>query len=172
MPLKSSRKDVSTYVNVRQASAGVFLPEAESTRMNEMTKKVLCAVDDSEHSKIAVAVAGELAKATGAELTILAVNALTGIPRGGMAYAWEDSDLKRILDSASAIAKKAGVSDPKTASVNSRDAARSIVVYAEDNDIDHIVVGTGGKGGVARLVLGSVSQDVIARAHCLVTVAR
>ena len=48
-----------------------------------MTKKVLCAVDDSEHSKIAVAVAGELAKATGAELTILAVNALMGIPERG-----------------------------------------------------------------------------------------
>ena len=81
VPLKSSRKDVSTYVNVRQlatASAGVFLAEAESTKMNEMTKKVLCAVDDSEHSKIAVAVAGELAKATGAELTLLAVNAAIG----------------------------------------------------------------------------------------------
>ena len=51
-----------------------------------MTKKVLCAVDDSEHSKIAVAVAGELAKATGAELTLLAVNAALGIPaRGGIA---------------------------------------------------------------------------------------
>ena len=138
-----------------------------------MTTKVLCAVDDSEHSKIAVAVAGELAKATGAELTLLAVNALMGIPaRGGIAYVWEDSDLKRILDSASAIARKAGVSDPKTASAKSRDAARAIVVYAEDNDIDHIVVGTGGKGGVTRLMLGSVSQDVIGRAHCRVTVAR
>ena len=69
--------------------------------------------------------------------------------------------MKRILDSATAIAKKAGVSDPKTASGKSRDVARAIVVYAENNDIDHIVVGTGGKGGVARLVLGSVSQDVI-----------
>ena len=81
-----------------------------------MTKKVLCAVDDTEHSKIAVAVAGELAKATGAELTLLAVNVPMGSPgRGGIAYAWEDSDLKRVLDSATAIAKKAGVSDPKTA---------------------------------------------------------
>ena len=134
-----------------------------------MVKKILCAVDDSEHSKIAVAVAGEIAKATGAELTLLAVNAPTGKPAS---YAWEDSDLKRILDSASAIAKKAGVSDPKTASGKHRDVARAIVVYAEDNDIDHIVVGTGGKGGVTRLVLGSVSQDVINRAHCPVTVAR
>jgi nucleotide-binding universal stress UspA family protein len=133
-----------------------------------MVKKILCAVDDSEHSKIAVAVAGEIAKATGAELTLLAVNAPTGKPAS---YAWEDSDLKRLLDSAAAIAKKAGVSDPKTASGKHRDVARAIVVYAEDNDIDHIVVGTGGKGGVTRLVLGSVSQDVINRAHCPVTVA-
>ena len=89
-----------------------------------------------------------------------------------MVFAWEDADLKRVLDGATAIAKEAGVSAPKMASVKSRDAARSIVVYAEDNDIDHIVVGTGGKGGVARLMLGSVSSDVIARAHCPVTVAR
>ena len=56
--------------------------------------------------------------------------------------------------------------------MQSRDAARSIVVYAEDNDIDHIVVGTGGKGAATRMMLGSVSSDVIARAHCPVTVAR
>ena len=48
-----------------------------------MTKKILCAVDDTEHSKIAVAVAGELAKATGAELTLLAVNVPMGNPAGG-----------------------------------------------------------------------------------------
>jgi nucleotide-binding universal stress UspA family protein len=139
-----------------------------------MTKKILCAVDDTEHSNIAVAVAGELAKATGAELTLLAVNVPVGGPaRGGiMIFAWEDADLQRVLDGATAIAKKAGVSDPKTVSVQSRDAARAIVVYAEDNDIDHIVVGTGGKGAATRLMLGSVSSDVIARAHCPVTVAR
>jgi nucleotide-binding universal stress UspA family protein len=139
-----------------------------------MTKNVLCAVNDTEHSNIAVAVAGELAKATGAELTLLAVNELLGGAGSGgcKLYAWEDADLRRVLDGATAIAKKAGVSAPKTASVKSRDAARSIVLYAEDNDIDHIVVGTGGKGGMARLILGSVSSDVIARAHCPVTVAR
>jgi nucleotide-binding universal stress UspA family protein len=139
-----------------------------------MIKKMLCAVDDTEHATSAVAVAAELAKATGAELTLLAVNVPVGGPaRGGiMIFAWEDADLKRVLDGASAIAKKAGASEPKTASVQSRDAARSIVVYAEDNDIDHIVVGTGGKGAATRLMLGSVSSDVIARAHCPVTVAR
>ena len=44
-----------------------------------MIKKVLCAVDDTEHSKSAVALATELAKAMGAELTLLVVN----VPVGG-----------------------------------------------------------------------------------------
>ena len=77
-----------------------------------------------------------------------------------------------MLDSATAVAKNAGVSAPKTTSVISRDVARAAVVYGEDNGIDHIVVGSGGKGGLSRLMLGSISSDVIARAHCPVTVAR
>lgn len=139
-----------------------------------MTHKVLCAVDDTGHSESAIAQAAELAKATGADLTLLAVNLPAGGDgRGGIIeYTWEDSDEKRVLDNASAVASKAGISNPKTVSVRSRDAARSIVVYAEDNGIDHIVVGTGGKGNIARLVLGSVSSSVVARAHCPVTVAR
>lgn len=140
-----------------------------------MTKKILCAVDDTEHSKSAVALAAQLANAMGAELTLLAVNELVGSVggKGGIAgYLWQDADVKRILDSATAAAKTAGVSEPKTASGKTRDVARGIVVFAEDNDVDHIVVGTGGKGGVPRLMLGSVSRDVVFRAHCPVTVAR
>ena len=117
-----------------------------------------------------------MAAAMGAELTLLAVNELMGGyggKGGGIStYLWEDADVKRVLDSAAAAAKKAGVSAPKAASAKSRDAARAIVVFAEDNGIDHIVVGTGGKGGVSRLMMGSVSRDVVFRAHCPVTVAR
>lgn len=41
-------------------------------------KKILCAVDDAEHSKGAIALAAEMAKAANAELTLLAVNPLMG----------------------------------------------------------------------------------------------
>ena len=54
----------------------------------------------------------------------------------------------------------------------SREAAAAIVQYAEENGFDHIVLGTGDKRGVSRLVLGSVAADVAGRAHCSVTVAR
>lgn len=139
-----------------------------------MTMKILCAVDDTDYSKAAVAVTAELAKTMDAEVTLLAVNQLLGgFGHGGMStYLWDSAALKRVLDTAMAAAKKAGVKAPKTASVKSRDVGRAIVVYAEENGMDHIVVGTGGKSGVSRLMLGSISSDVLARAHCPVTVAR
>jgi nucleotide-binding universal stress UspA family protein len=139
-----------------------------------MTKKILCAVDDTEYTQAAVAVAADLAKAMDAEVTFLAVNQLLGgYGKGGLStYLWESPVVERVLESATAAAKKAGATKLKTATMKSRDVGRAIVVFAEDNDIDHIVVGTGGKGGVTRLMLGSVSHDVLSRAHCPVTVAR
>ena len=56
--------------------------------------------------------------------------------------------------------------------LRSRDAAAAVVQYAEENGFDHIVVGTGDKRGLSRLVLGSVAADIAARAHCTVTIAR
>ena len=138
-------------------------------------KKILCAVDGSEHSDHAVALAAQLAKAMGAELTLLAVNELMGGVggKGGVApYLWDKSELQHVLDSAAAVAEKAGVSDAKKETMKSRDVARTVVVFAEDHGIDHIVIGTAGRGGVARLMLGSISRDVVFRAHCPVTVTR
>jgi nucleotide-binding universal stress UspA family protein len=140
-----------------------------------MTTNILCAVDDTEYSKTAVALAAGLANALSAELTLFAVNELIGGAggKGGTAaYRWDSGDLQRVLDSATATAKQSGCSNAKAADVKSRDVARAIVIYAEDNGFDHIVVGTGGKSGLSRLMLGSVSRDMVARAHCAVTVAR
>ena len=132
-------------------------------------KKILCAVDKSEHAKTAAALAAQMAKAMGAELTLLAVNELEGV--GGVSYLWDDAELEFVLENAKAAAEEAGALDPKTESVIGRDVARAIVAVAEENGFDHIVVGRTGKGGVRRLMLGSVSSDVVNRAHCPVTVA-
>ena len=50
--------------------------------------------------------------------------------------------------------------------------AESIVLYAEDHGIDHIVVGHRGHSLFERWLLGSVAWQVIAYAPCAVTVVR
>lgn len=140
-----------------------------------MPAKILCAVDDSEHSRHAVTVAAQLAKAMNANLTLLAVNQLLGGSGGKsaiLAKIWEKEELGKILDGATAAAKQAGIAAPKTESIVSRDVGRAIVSFAEEQGVDHIVVGSGGKGAVSRLMIGSVSRDVVDRAHCPVTIAR
>jgi len=50
--------------------------------------------------------------------------------------------------------------------------AEQIVRYAEDDGIDHIVVGHRGHTLFERWLIGSVARQVIAYAHCAVTVVR
>jgi nucleotide-binding universal stress UspA family protein len=50
--------------------------------------------------------------------------------------------------------------------------ANTIVGYAEDHDVDHVVMGSHGRSGVTRILLGSVAETVIRRSPVPVTVAR
>jgi nucleotide-binding universal stress UspA family protein len=136
--------------------------------------KILCAVDDNEHSKAALDLAGKLSDALKADLTILAVNQVVGgYGRSGPpASLWSDKEAENVLSAAAKEAKSAGATNVKTVCVESRDLPLAITHYAEANGIDHIVVGNGGKGAISRMMLGSVSRDVMSRAHCPVTVAR
>jgi len=50
--------------------------------------------------------------------------------------------------------------------------AREIVDFAEANDISQIVIGSHGRTGASRVLLGSVAQTVVRRAPTPVTVVR
>jgi len=137
-----------------------------------MTRKILCPTDGTDHSNQAVIQAAELAAKFGAALTLCVVNVAHGGARGPIIKHWEDDAVAKILDDATALAASHGVADVHRVDIVSREAAAGIVGYAEENGYDHIVMGTGDKRGVSRLVLGSVAADVSGRAHCTVTVAR
>ena len=51
-------------------------------------------------------------------------------------------------------------------------AARTIVRYADEHEVDRIVIGSHGRSGVSRILLGSVAETVVRRAPCPVTVVR
>ena len=54
----------------------------------------------------------------------------------------------------------------------SPNAAETIVDYAKDLHADVIVVGTHGRSGVSRLLMGSVAEHVVRSAPCPVLVVR
>jgi len=50
--------------------------------------------------------------------------------------------------------------------------AQEILEYVERNPIDHVVIGSHGRSGVARILLGSVAEVVVRRSPVPVTVVR
>ena len=137
-----------------------------------MAGKILCPVDGSDHAAKGLALAAELARLKGAHLTICAINLALGGARGPTINHWKDAEVDDLLAKAEAAAIAAGATDVGTAVLLSTAAGPAIIAYAEEIGADHIVMGTGDKRGVKRLVLGSVAAEVAGQAGCSVTVAR
>jgi nucleotide-binding universal stress UspA family protein len=56
--------------------------------------------------------------------------------------------------------------------VTDKSIPHAIVKYAEDHDIDLTVVGTRGRSGLMRMVLGSVASSVVIYCSCPVLTIR
>lgn len=56
--------------------------------------------------------------------------------------------------------------------VETGNPARAIVEYAEESGVDHVVMGSHGRSGVSRILLGSVAESVVRRATVPVTIVR
>ncbi len=143
-----------------------------------MTKKLLCATDGSHSSDKAVVHAIEVAKTCGAALAFLTVDSLTA-ERAAGTYFWDsklldagDALVHRELGAARKAAEAAGLPGAACVTTTGRDTAQAIVAYAEAHGYDHIVLGSAGRTGLDRLMLGSVAQGVVAKAHCPVTIVR
>lgn len=50
--------------------------------------------------------------------------------------------------------------------------AQEIVDFADSNDVDHVVMGSRGRSGVTRILLGSVAEVVVRHSSVPVTVVR
>lgn len=50
--------------------------------------------------------------------------------------------------------------------------SREIVSFAEENDVTQVIIGSHGRRGVSRVLLGNVAEKVVRRAPTTVTVVR
>jgi nucleotide-binding universal stress UspA family protein len=71
------------------------------------------------------------------------------------------------------IANNEGISDVKTETfIDVKSVIGSIIDYASRKDIDLIVIGTKGRTGLQRFLMGSVANGVVQHAHCPVLLVR
>jgi nucleotide-binding universal stress UspA family protein len=141
-------------------------------------KRICCPVDFSDASRAALEVAADLARRTGASLTLLHAYPIPGytLPDGSVVASptmmqelagaadlhlaeWR-ADAERL--GAPAVTAEKVVGEP----------AREIVAWVHANGNDLLVLGTHGRSGLEHALLGSVAERVIRKAGCAVLTVR
>ena len=141
-----------------------------------MSQHVLVPVDGSPPSRAALAYARE--QFSDARLTLLYVIDPMADYSRRRAYPGytSDDEYKSEREKGEAILESLEETLPTEVTVETAlDAgkpARVIVRYADDHDVDGIVLGSHGREGPIRYLLGSVTEDVVRRAGVPVTVVR
>lgn len=137
-----------------------------------MLKHSLVGYDGSESSQQAFRFAMEVARACGGRVRVVSV---LQVAEGGdtCALMMTDASAQRAQD----LLDELKTLEPDAASLIDLEVAHGspgdvLLNQVQQHDIDHIVIGHTARGTLARWLLGSVSGDVLARAHVPVTVVR
>lgn len=137
-----------------------------------MIERILLPTDGSEAAENAVDRAYELAEKFDAKLHALYVIEMEALPT----FANLDSEpvreahRRRAEDLLAEIEENAPDGVDVTTVIEEGHAEKYIVEYAEENDIDVITMGTHGREGLGRVLIGSVTERVVREAPCSVMV--
>lgn len=140
---------------------------------------ILIPLDGSDSSFQAAKYGINLAKMAGAR--IIFMHAVVNPPymefkSAGLVIASYIEEAKKHAESwylkAGEMASSEGVKFTSETVLDVASVADTIVNYAESKNVDLIVMGTKGRTGVRRFLLGSVASGVVAHAKCSVLVVR
>ena len=135
-------------------------------------KTILFPTDFSHASDAALEHAAALAKQTGARLLIVHVEEPPLAYGGGeLYYGLPEPDSERILRMLEDV-KPADPTVPFTHRLTMGDPAAEIVRIAGDESAEMIVLGTHGRTGMTRLLMGSVAEAIVRHSPCPVLVYR
>ncbi len=150
--------------------------------MLNLSKKILVAIDGSPQSDKAAEEAVRLAMASGSRFKskVYAILVLPGMRAPSFTDFfpslpaterpdWEEKR-QRIFYVVEKAAAEAEI--PLVSEVVYGDAAEEILSYAEQQEIDVVVIGSAGSGRVKRTLMGSVSTKVAMHSRCSVYIVR
>lgn len=150
------------------------LSAAQGGHLPSPIHKILLGTDLSHVSDIATDLAFDLAARVGGSLLVVSViDPRDLILPGGRFQARVDQVRALRETAAQELVQRGGrIGVPVTFLVWHGDPAESIVAAAESEGADLILVGSHGRRGLGRMLLGSVSDHVVRNAPCPVLVAR
>lgn len=142
-------------------------------------KKILVAVDGSNHAKKAIEMAKQIGAWEKADITLIyVVNDLRAYHPYALDVAYEDQLNSVMQEHSKKVIRqgKEALADYEAGSVETMvmvgDAARAITETAEEEGFHLIVIGSRGLNSMSRLMMGSVSNKVVNNAKCSVYVVR
>ena len=141
-------------------------------------KTILCPTDFSAPSLSAVKTAAELAGHFGAELCLAYVVPTIPLPTSDPAYDFELPEYEKMLHEDAVVKLRNLQDEVRSPSVTVRmvvghgAAADEIVLLAETQQADLIVIATHGATGLRHFVFGSVTERVVRTAKCAVLVLK
>lgn len=136
---------------------------------------VLVPVDDSECAREALEFT--LDEYPNADITALHVINPTTVVAVSEPVVWDDQLAEQVQKEAEDLLAemrneaKSRNGDITTKIMHGR-TPQAIIEYAGEHDVDHIVIGSHGRTGFSRVLLGSVAETVVRRAPVPVTVVR
>ena len=134
-------------------------------------KKILVAIDGSDHAKKAIELASDLAVTHDAALSLVHVVREEEPPEGAIEFIREERIEgppeqvymemagRDIIENSKKVAETKGVKNIHS-TVLAGDPVEKITEFAEKSDVDAIFLGNRGLGGLRGLMLGSVSSRV------------
>lgn len=135
---------------------------------------VLVATDFSEPSATALEYGRTLARTFGATLHIVHVveNVFMRTAAGEFGISEAGTVMQSLEDAARKQLEEVVREDDRrelgaqAVIINANNAASGIVDYAKDHEVGMIVIGTHGRGGLSKLLMGSVAERIIRTAPC------
>jgi len=146
---------------VRESTVPVLSIRPDDGPVRYPYRNVLVPTDGSERAGGALDRAVSLAIDAGARVHVLSVVDVGGV--GGEAYSGVDAlveGAEETVAEAAAVAEEAGVEAVEAVEVGSS-VSRAIRAYVEENGIDLVAMGTQGRTGVERYLLGSVAERTV-----------
>lgn len=135
---------------------------------------IVVSVDESDGSRAALRVAGDLAEALRTTLVLAHIAPRTEAPGVSTAAAGQqrlrEAELEDARELLQRVTSEAGLGDEVQQRAEIGEAADRIVALCAELDASFVVLGSRGRGGLKSAVLGSVSNKVASHAPCPVVI--